>query len=370
MGAPGVVPGVVPQLQELLHVGVPGLQVDAGRPLAPPALVDGGHRGVEGLEPRHDAVGQPVGAPDQRPLGPHPVPGHADAARVLRELGDVGVALVDALQGVLGRVEQVAARHLGVGGAGVEQGRARRQIGQRRHQVVQRDGLVGIGAEPAGHPQEEVLGGLDHLPGLGVAQQVAVIHGAQAEELEVAVPPRVDGRVEVGGVGLDEGGGVGADQAQVGPAGDRLGEPGHGLVADLLVDVDRQHPGGQLGVVGLLDDEPGRGADAQFVKFAGGGPVGQGGDGAGADHHGVDAEQALGRSGHRVDDLVEIDRLEGAAALADPHRRRDFGGLIGLAYGRQPALSDRHEQPAPLVSHLAREKQITPVELHEWVIAS
>ena len=122
MGAAGVVAGVVAQLEEVLDVGVPGLEVDAGRALAPAALVDGGDRGIEGLEPRHDAVGQTVGARDEAVLRTDAVPGDADAARELRELGDVGVALVDAFEAVFGRVEQVAARHLGVGGPRVEQG--------------------------------------------------------------------------------------------------------------------------------------------------------------------------------------------------------------------------------------------------------
>ncbi len=46
--------------------GCHGLQVDAGGALAPAALVDRRDRGVERLQERHDAVGQAVGAPDQR----------------------------------------------------------------------------------------------------------------------------------------------------------------------------------------------------------------------------------------------------------------------------------------------------------------
>ena len=131
VGAPSGFAGVLLEIEELLDVGVPALEVHACRALAATALVDRGHGAVEGLEPRDDAVGQPVGALDEAALGAHPMPGHADAAGELREAGDVGVALVDALERVLGRVEQVAARHLGVCGAGVEQGGARWQVGQR-----------------------------------------------------------------------------------------------------------------------------------------------------------------------------------------------------------------------------------------------
>ena len=348
VGATGVVAGVVAQFEELLDIRVPGLQVDARRALAPSALVDGGHRGVEGLQPRDDAVGEPVGAPDQRSLGADAVPAHADAARVLGEPGDVGVALVDAIEGVLGRVEQVAARHLRVHGARVEQRRARRQVGQRRDQVVEVDGLLRVGAQPAGHPQEEVLRGLDHQAVVGVAQQVAVVHGAQTEELEVAVAAGVDGGVEGGRVGLHERGGVVADQSQTVAGAHRLGEPRDVLVADLLVDVGGQHAGRQLRVVGLLHDQAGGGADAQLVELAGGGSVGEGRDGAGAHGQGIDAEQALRGPGHRVDDLVHVDRLEVAVALAHAHGRWHGGGRRRIGDGGQPVLDHRHVGAPPL----------------------
>ena len=98
-----------------------------------------------------------------------------------------------------------------------------------------------------------------------------------------------------------------ADQAE-GVAGDRLREPGDVLVADFFVDIGREHPGGELGVVGLdvgrlrlrIDSsssswvvEPS--ARAEII--------------AGGDDHRVDAHQALGsRCG--VNDLVEIDGFE------------------------------------------------------------
>ena len=282
------------QLEELLDVGVPGLEVDAGRALAAAALVDGGDRAVEGLEPRHDAVGQTVGALDERCPCADAVPGDADAAGELREPGDVGVALVDALEAVLGRVEQIARRHLRVAGARVEQRRARREVGERRHEVVEADRLVGVWREAAGHAQEEVLRGLDDLAGLGMAQQVAVVHGAQAEELEVAVALGVDRGVERRGVGLDELQHLVADEAHRVAELNRLGEPWDVLVADLFVDVGGQQAGRQLGVVGLLDDETGRGADRQLVELARGRPVGERRDRAGRHPHRVDAEEPFG----------------------------------------------------------------------------
>ena len=261
VGAALVVAGVLAQVEEVLDVGVPGLEVDAGCALAAATLVHRGHGAVEGLEPRHDAVRQAVGALDERALGPDPVPCHADAAGELREAGDVGVALVDALEAVLGRVEQVARRHLRVGGARVEQRGARGQVLERRDELVEPDGLVGAGGKAAGDPQEEVLGGLEDVAGFGVAQQVAVIDGAQAEELEQVVAVVDDRVVELAGVGGDELDGGVADDAELVADQDRLGEGVDVLVAHLLVDDRGEEAAGQAGVVGLLDHERRRGTD-------------------------------------------------------------------------------------------------------------
>jgi hypothetical protein len=71
--APAVVTGVLAQLQELLDVEVPGLQVGADRALALAALVDG-HRGVvDHLQEGHHALALAVGALDVRAQGAHRV---------------------------------------------------------------------------------------------------------------------------------------------------------------------------------------------------------------------------------------------------------------------------------------------------------
>ena len=69
-----------------------------------------------------------------------------------------------------------------------------------------------------------------------MAQQVAVVHGAQAEELEAAVAVGVDRGVERRSVGLDEFEHVVGDEALGVADLDRLGEPRDVLVADFLVD--------------------------------------------------------------------------------------------------------------------------------------
>ena len=218
----GRVARVLPELQEVLDVGVPRLEVDAGRSLAATALVDRGDRAVEGLEPGDDAVRQAVGTPDEGTLRPYAVPCHAYATGELRELGDVGVALVDALEAVLRGVQQVAAGHLGVDGARVEQGRAGWQVLQGGDEPVEADGIVRAGRQPAGHSQEEVLGGLGDHAVLGVPKQIAVIDGAEAEELEEVVPVALDGVVQLAGVGRHELGHFGPDDSLLKSHADRL----------------------------------------------------------------------------------------------------------------------------------------------------
>ena len=141
-------PGVVAQLEELLDVGVPGLEVDAAGALALAALIHRRHRGVERLQPGDDAVGVPVRALDERAARAHAVVGEADAARELREQGDVGVALVDVLQVIVGRVEQEAARELLVPGARVEHRRRAGQVLEPREQAVELE-RVGTVSESA-----------------------------------------------------------------------------------------------------------------------------------------------------------------------------------------------------------------------------
>ncbi len=73
-----------------------------------------------------------------------------------------------------------------------------------------------------------------------MAQQVAVVHGAQAEELEAAVTVGVDRGVECRGVGVDEREHLVGHEALGVADRDRLGEPRDVLVADLFVDDRRE----------------------------------------------------------------------------------------------------------------------------------
>src|SRR3546814_15904029 len=67
---------------------------------------------LERLQPRHDAVAQAVGRTDQRAARADAGVAQANAAAELGQLGHVHVALVDALQRILRRVEQEARRQL------------------------------------------------------------------------------------------------------------------------------------------------------------------------------------------------------------------------------------------------------------------
>ncbi|CAM5484095.1 hypothetical protein SVIOM342S_10486 [Streptomyces violaceorubidus] len=241
---------------------MPGLQVDRRRALAPAALVHGGDRGVQRLQERDDAVGVPVGAADQRTPGADAGVGDADAAGVLGEAGDLVEAVVEGVQLVLGGVQEVAGRHLGVPSTGVEEGGGGGQVVQTAHQAVQGGDLVHradrvVLGEAGGDPQQEVLGRLDGLAGDRVAEQVAAVQGAQSEVAEAVVGGRVDQRVEAGRVQPDERGRAVGDQTLAVAGGDGVGEGDDALGGGLGADADGQQPGGQPGVDRVLGDQTG-----------------------------------------------------------------------------------------------------------------
>ena len=121
VGATAVVAGVLAQLDELLDIQVPGLEVGAHRALAFAALVDRHCCVVDHLEEGHDALGLAVGTLDVGAQRAHLGPVVAQTAG---ELGQHGVVLdraVYTVQVVRYRGE-VAGGQLRAQGAGVEQG--------------------------------------------------------------------------------------------------------------------------------------------------------------------------------------------------------------------------------------------------------
>jgi hypothetical protein len=338
----GVLARVVSQLEELLDVRVPRLQVDAGGPLAPAALVHRGDRGVQRLEERHYPVGRAVGAADQRPPRPDPGPADADPAGELAQPGHLRVTVVDRAKVVARRVDEEAGRHLRVAGARVEQGRRARQVGEGGHQPVEPDRLGRRPRQPAGDPQHEVLRSLDDQPGGRVAQQVAVVDGPDAEVLEFPVGAGRDRVVELARVVLDERRAPVADQALGVAEADRLAEGRDPLPADLLVGVGGQQPRRQPRVLRLLTGHLGRGLDRQPVKLGGGRPVIQATNRLRRDPQRVDLGQVIRAALHRAHDLVHVDRLGVPVSLADPHRCPGLVACAGLCSRHGSLLASSH----------------------------
>nr|WP_246355461.1 hypothetical protein [Nocardioides ungokensis] len=163
-----------------------------------------------------------------------------------------------------------------------------------------------------------------------MAQQVAVVDGAQPEILEAPVVGAVDRLVELARVGLDEARGGVTDQPLEAAEPHRLAERRDLLAGDLLLDVRRQQPGGQSGVLRLVGGQLRSRLDRQPVELRGRGAVVQPGDRAGRDGQRLDVRQAVGAALDRPDDLVQVDRLRVAVALAHHHRGAG-GARVGTA---------------------------------------
>ncbi len=191
--AAAVVAGVLAQLQELLDVEVPGLEVRAHGALALAALVDGDRSVVHHLEERHHPLRLAVGAPDVGAERAHRRPVVAEAAGVLGEQRILLDRLVDALE-VVGHGRQVAAGELRAQRSGVEQCRRRAHEVERREHVVELDCArlalprpTFLYGEAHRHAHEEGLRQLD-APAV-VVQEIAVVQRLQPEvaELQVAL---------------------------------------------------------------------------------------------------------------------------------------------------------------------------------------
>lgn len=157
-------------------------------------------------------------------------------------------------------------------GAGVEERGGGGQVVEPAHQPVQRRHFVHgalrlVLGQPGRDPQHEVLGRLDDLTGVRVAQQVPAVQGPQPEVAEAVVRAvgerALHQRVEGGRVGGDERGGTVRDQALAVPDGDRGGEGDRALAGRLVRDGEGQQPGGEPGVRGVLGDQPRGGLGGQ-----------------------------------------------------------------------------------------------------------
>src|SRR5687768_14530590 len=121
---------------------MPGFEVYAARTFSLAALVYGRHARIERFQPRHNAVRMPVCAAYQRASRSNPRVGDSDAARKLREHGDIGVLAVNTIEAVLRAIEQEARRELFMLRARVEERWRRRNVFQRRKEMIEADRLM------------------------------------------------------------------------------------------------------------------------------------------------------------------------------------------------------------------------------------
>ena len=269
VGAAAVVTGVDAKLQEVFDVVVPDFEVGAAGATAFAALVDGDELVVVKFEEGDDALGLAIGAFDVAAGAANGGPGAAEAAGPLREEGVFGdAANHDGLDAVIHLVE-VTGGKLGVHGAGVEQrGGAGAEAAGFVEAVEGDDALFGIAffvdAEAHGDAHPEELGGFEALGGLGffVDDEVAVVQGLDAEEVEVHVGSGVEGvgeavEVELQQAGVDAldfdaSGEVAAEGAAVEGGEGFDAVAGNVPAEDFLINVGEQDAGGELGEVRVM----------------------------------------------------------------------------------------------------------------------
>ena len=198
-------------------------------------------------------------------------------------------------------------------------GRAR-QVRQRGHQPVELDRLGRRLARPQATRSRKYCG-------VSTTSRLAGAAAGSGRRRCAARSTRTAGRrrgrreVELAGVVLDERRRLVADQPLGVAERDRLAERRDALVADLLVDVAGQQPCREPGVLRLLADHLRGGLDGQPVQLGGAGAVVEAADGAGGDPHRVDLGQVVADPVDGPDDLVDVDGLGVAVALAHLHGR-------------------------------------------------
>ena len=271
VGAAAVVAGVLAQLEEVLDVVVPGLEVGAAGAAALAALVDGDELVVVQLEERDDALALAIGALDVAAGAADGGPGSTEAAGPFGEVGVLGdAALHDGLDGVVDLVE-VAGGELGVEGAGVEEGGRGGAEAAAFVEIVEADdpvfGVGLLGTEEAhgdAHPEElgrfETAWASCRL----VDDEVAIVERLNAEVVEVEVGGGIERVGELSRSILEH---VVDDAFDFDAAEEvRLKACGGAAelldavvddvpVEDFLVDVGEENAAGELGEVSILLDE-------------------------------------------------------------------------------------------------------------------
>ena len=285
------VTGIYAELEKVLDVIVPGLEVGAAGAAPLATLVDGDELVVVELEERNDALGFAIGALNVASGSANGGPGSSESPGPLAEEGVLGnAAMHDGLDGVIDLVE-VAARELGVEGAGVEERRGGGAEAAAFVEIVEADdpvfGVRFLGLEKShrdAHPEEL---GRFHAAGLVaglVDVEVAIVEGLDAEEIEVEVGGGIEGIGEAVEVVFLEN--VRRDALDL----DAVLEVGFEVFLvsllerldavvlniprqDLLVDVREKNAAGELGHVGILFEE-GLGVENDGLLEVAGGDLG------------------------------------------------------------------------------------------------
>ncbi len=316
---------VLLELEEVEHVGVPGLQVDGEAALAlAAALVHVAGGVVEHAQHGHDAVAGAVGALDVRALGAQVVHAEADAAGALADLGALLQGVVDAADAVVLQLQQEAAAHLRLGGAGVEERGGGVGVPALAQVVVGADGTLQVLLVDAdGHAHEHLLRALHHLA--VHAQEVAALQGLESEEVVAEVAVVDDGAVQRIGVLADDLVHVLGDEAGLlaGLGVHVVVEVLHGLAEGLLgvlVQVADGDAAGELGIVRVLHRHGGGHLGGEVVELGGGDAIVDAVDHLHGDHGGIHhGVQSIAQLLHPGGDLVELHCLPAAVALDDVH---------------------------------------------------
>ena len=366
--APAVVAGVLAQLEELLDVEVPGLEVGADRALPLAALVDGDGGVVDHLQERHHALALAVGALDVAAERAHVGPVVAQAAGELAEQRVLLQRLVDAVE-VVGDGGEVAARQLRAPRAGVEERRRRAHEVERRQHLVELDGArlaVDLAQRQAHrHAHVERLRQLDAR--LLDVQEVAVEQRLQAEVVELQVALGLERLAEARQVELQQ---LVVEQLGVDAVLDELREVlgiarrhlavQHLLAEHLAADGVQQQARGGAGVARVLLDQRAGGEDGRLVHLVDRHAVVEVALGLGHDRcrpH-VGAEALAGRGEQRLQ-AGEVERH--AHAAVDARCSCGSAGTRRLALARallRTALAVEHVGARDLVMAAAHQAEL------------
>ncbi len=270
-----------------------GLEVDAGRALARAALVDRRHRRVERLQPGHDAVGQAVGAADQRAA--RRARG-GTRGRCRRRTSRAGRCRCSGRRSTRGcpRASRAGSSSTSAGACVPELN----SVGELRQVVERRDQPVEARSPRRPSVDRPQATRRKKYCGVSMTRRRLGVRAAGSGRRRCADRSTrsrssrscVDRVVELAGVAWRRSAAVSSPmRPAAAPRAIDCENEWMSWFAHLLVDERGEQAGGKAAVARLLADQRGRGADRQLVELLGGGPVVQAADRAGRDAHRIDA---------------------------------------------------------------------------------